>query len=171
MEEIEEFYNKLKDKKYGWHDKNNKLHRKLSDGNFTKNFKMKKLKDIEERHHAICWEMCELERDFFKKRKIKHKVIFMVSREDKKYYCHTFLVFYLDGYWYYFEASWDRMKGVHKYKKLEDIFEYLKDNFSDFMKKDDYDRSKISFYEYRRPLFVKSCNMFYFHCMHSKKVY
>ena len=36
------------------------------------------LKNIEKTNHAICWEMCELQRKYFKKRKIKHKTIFSV---------------------------------------------------------------------------------------------
>lgn len=171
MKEVKKFYNELLTKKYGWHDKKDKLHRKLSDGNFTKNYKMQSLKKAKERRHVICWEMCELEREFFKKNKIKHKVIFMLSREDNKYYCHTFTAFFMNKNWYHFEASWDNKKGIHKYNSLEEMLDYLKDNFSDFVKKEDYDRNKISFHEYRRPRFVKSCNMFYFHCMHSKKIY
>ena len=170
MKDIKKFYNEIKDIKYGWHDKDGKLYKKLTTGNFIKDFRMQKLKDIKKSNYAICWELCELEREYFKKRKIEHKVIFVLSREDDKYYCHTFLVFKPHKHYYYFEASWDKHKGIHKYNSLEEILDFFKNNFSDFIGKKKYDKNKIYFYEYKKPRFIRRCNPFYYYCMHSKKI-
>lgn len=170
MDEIEEFYESVKDIKYGWHDRENRVFKHLSDANFTKSFRMQKVKDIRKSGYAICWEMCELEREFFRKKKLDYKTIFILSREDGKNICHTFLVFKYNYHWFWFEASWDKMKGIHKYNSLEELLNYVKNNFSDFVKKKDYDRDKIRFYEYRKPYFIRSCNLFYFHCMRGKKI-
>ncbi len=170
MKEIKKFYNDIKDIKYGWHDKDGKVHTNLKEGNFVKDYRRQKTKDIINNKYAICWELCELERNYFKKRKIEYKTIFVLSREDGKYYCHTFLVFKPHKHYYYFEASWRKHKGIHKYNSLEEILEFFRNNFSDFIGKKKYDKDKIYFYEYKKPLFIRKCNPFYFFCMHSKKI-
>lgn len=170
MKEIEEFYNSIENIKYGWHNKNGQVFKKLRDGNFVKDYRRQKTRNIKKSGYAICWEMCELERNFFKEKRINHKTIFALSREDNKYFCHTFLIFEYKSNWYHFEVSWDKMKGIHKYKSIDEILEFIKNNFSDFVNKKEYDKDKISFYEYKKPLFIRSCNLFYFYCMHSKKI-
>ena len=93
MQKIKELYSELKDINYGWIDKNKQIHTNLAKGNFKKNYRMQSLKEIKKTNHAICWEMCELERLYFKKNKIKHKVIFAILKTQKRKPCHTFLVF------------------------------------------------------------------------------
>lgn len=169
QEKIKKFYQDLKDIRYGWHDRNNTLHKHLSDGNFKKEYKMQKISKIKESNHAICWEMCELERQFFKQEKIHHKVIFALLQGNKKFPCHTFLIYEDNGKWYWFEASWDKKKGIHEYASLVELLDYIRNNFYDFVKSE-YDPQKINFYEYKKPFKRMSCNLFYFHCMHGRKI-
>ena len=74
MKEIEEFYNRLLKIKYGWHDKEGRLHQKIEPQIFAKEYKMQAYNKIEESGYAICWELCELERHFFNK--VVAKIIF-----------------------------------------------------------------------------------------------
>ena len=46
MRSIKKFYEDIKDIKYGWHEKNGLLHEKLTEGNFAKDYKMQKIKNI-----------------------------------------------------------------------------------------------------------------------------
>lgn len=170
MQKIRELYNELESINYGWIDKNKQLHTNLAEGNFKKNYRMQRIKDIKTTNHAICWEMCELERLYFKKNKIKHKVIFAILKTQKRMPCHTFLVFENNNKWYWFEASWNNQKGIHEYNNLKELLDYIKSNFKDFTKKD-YNPAEIEFYEYKRPFLRKiNCNLFYFHCLHGKKI-
>lgn len=170
IKEIKKFYNELKNIKYGWHDKRGNLYEHLTDGNFKKDYRMQKISDIKKNNHAICWEMCELERKYFKEHKISHKTIFAILKDNKKMPCHTFLVFEKENKWYWFESSWNNQKGIHEYTSLEEILDYIKNNFSDFTK-EKYNPSSIEFYEYKKPLIRKiSCNLFYLHCLYSKKI-
>lgn len=169
QQKVKKFYEQIKTIKYGWHDKKNILHEHLSDGNFKKQYRMQKISKIQKSNHAICWEMCELERKFFQKEKINHKVIFAILQEHKKFPCHTFLVYEEEGIWYWFEASWDKKKGIHKYESLEALLDYIRNNFHDFVKSE-YDPQKIAFYEYKKPFIRMNCNLFYFHCMKGKKI-
>lgn len=169
MKDIKKFYNDIKDINYGWYDKKGNLHKKLKGENFSKLYCMQKVNKIKENNYAICWEMCELEREYFKKRKIIYKTIFVILQEDKRYPCHTFLAFNLNDKWYWFEASWNNKKGIHEYNSLEDLCNYIKDNFHDFAGKD-YNPEKIEFYEYQKPPIRLNCNLFYYYCLHSKKL-
>lgn len=170
MKKIKQFYDELNNINYGWHDKNNKLHLHLNEGNFKKNYRMQKVDEIKNTNYAICWEMCELERLYFLKNKIPHKVIFAILKNHKKLPCHTFLVFTNNNKWYWFECSWNNQKGIHEYNSLEEILTYIKNNFTDFTKTK-YNPNDIEFYEYKRPLLKRiNCNLFYFHCLRGKKI-
>lgn len=170
MKEIKDFYDSLNNIKYGWHDKQGRVFTSLKDGNFTKNFWMQKVSNIKKSGYAICWEMCELERDYFKSKQIDYKTIFALSREDNKYFCHTFLIFKYDNSWYWFESSWERMKGIHQYKTIDEILNFIRNHFSDFVHKKNYDKNLINFYEYKKPYFIRRCHLFYVHCMHGMKI-
>ena len=169
MINIKKFYNDIKDIKYGWHTKNGQLHEKLTEGNFSKDYKMQSIKNIEKTNHAICWEMCELQRKYFKKRKIKHKTIFAVLKKHRKLPCHTLSVFNYNNKWYWFEASWQNQKGIHEYNSLSEILDFFRNNFEDFTK-GEYDKSNMEFYSYLKPPIRFNCNLFYFWCLHSRKL-
>ncbi len=168
MEDIESFFNSIKNIKYGWQDKRGNFHASLKDGNFKKDYKMQKTDDILKNNYAICWEMCELQRKFFKEKHLKVKNIFVMLKNSHGE-CHTFTVFYLNNYWYWFEASWEKQKGIHQFNSLAEILDFYRDNFSDFAKKG-YDKKNLVFYEYAKPLFRYNCNWFYYHCCLGKKI-
>lgn len=169
MREIKKFYDEISKIKYGWYDKNGNLHKGLQEGNFQKEYRMQSISKILENKYAICWEMCELERSYFKKKKIPYKTIFALLKNNKKFPCHTFLVFKKDQKWYWLEASWERKKGIHEYNSLQEILTYFKENFTDFTKCE-YNKEDIVFYEYKKPKLKMTCNLFYFHCIHSKEI-
>lgn len=169
MKDIKRFFQEIKDINYGWYDKKGNLHKKLKGENFVKLYRMQNIKSIKKNNHAICWEMCELEREYFSKRNIPYKTLFIILRREKGYPCHTLLTFNKNNKYYWFEASWDKKKGIHEYNTLEELYDYIKYNFQDFAGKD-YDPEKIEIYEYKKPPLRLNCNLYYFYCMHSKRV-
>ena len=119
MKEIEEFYNRLLKIKYGWHDKEGRLHPKIEPQIFAREYKMQPYNKIEESGYAICWELCELERHFFNKHKIENHTIMAVIKNKKGGSpCHTFTTITVDDQMYWFEASWEGQKGI---RKISDI--------------------------------------------------
>ena len=136
MRSIKNFYEEIKDIKYGWHDKKGNLHEKLTDGNFAKQYKMQKTKDIKNSGYAICWELCELQRKYFKKRQIKHKTIFVILKKDRRLPCHTFSIINYNNKWYWFETSWENQKGIHEFNSIPEILDFYRENFRDFTKGD-----------------------------------
>ncbi len=62
-EEIKKYFMRLSQMKYGWHDKKGKFHAHLKEGNFFKDFYFQTNEEIQKTSSAICWEICELERE------------------------------------------------------------------------------------------------------------
>lgn len=171
MKSIEKLYKELSSYGYGWYDKEGKLHVGLKDGLFLKNYRMQEIDEVKRHKNSICWDLCEVERDYFKNRDFPYMVVFGVNRKMKNNPCHTFLVFKNNGKYYWFEASWKLMKGVREYNSLEELFEDFKNSFSDFVKGKEYNKDDIEFFKYKKPRNRIGCNGFYIHCMYfSKKV-
>jgi hypothetical protein len=56
--------------------------------------------------YGVCWDVTELERDWFAKNGYEHKTVFMMfDEEDRGLPTHTYLAFKKDGKWYWFEHS------------------------------------------------------------------
>jgi hypothetical protein len=169
MKQIRKFNKELSKIKYGWYDKEGKLHESLKDGNFSKNYRMQYIEDVKKHKSSICWDLCEVEREYFKKKKYSFMTVFAVLKKYKKKPCHTFLVFKDKGKYYWFESSWDKMKGVREYNSLEELFDEVRNNFEDFTKNKDFNKEEIEFYKYKKPKDKIGCNGFYIHCMYFGK--
>ncbi len=158
MKEVEQFYNRLLKINYGWHDKSGNLHTKIDTKIFANEFKMQQYNKVEESGHAICWEMCELERHFFDEHRIEnHTIMAVIKKENGGCPCHTFITIILDGQLYWFEASWIGQKGIRKFKDINELKNFIRYNFQDFAKKS-YDPDAIEFIEYGNPT---DCTDFY----------
>lgn len=163
--EIEEFNNKLNNVSYGWYDKEKKLHKTIKkEDNFIDNFIMQTIEEINETNYAICWDLCEVERKFFKDNKIPFITILAIINDGIKMPNHTFLVYKNDNKYYWFESSWGSMKGIWEYYNLEDLFYDIKNNFVDFAKTK-YDKNSIEFYEYDNVPQEANCKTFLNHCL------
>lgn len=165
MRQVERLCKELSGYGYGWYDKEGKLHVGLKDGLFLKNYRMQEIEDVKRHKNSICWDLCEVERDYFKKREFPYMVVFGVNKKMKNNPCHTFLIFKNNGKYYWFESSWELMKGVREYNSLEELFDDFKDNFSSFTRGKEYNRDDIEFYKYRKPRKRIGCNGFYMHCL------
>ncbi len=171
MQDIEKFSKKLCKMGYGWYDEEGKLHEGLREGDFVKNYRMQSADEVKNHKNAICWDLCELEREYFSSRKIPFMTVFAVNKYMKNKPNHTFTIFKNNGKYYWFEASWDFMKGVREYYSLEDLFQDFRRNFTNFVKGRPYVTEDIKFYCYKKPKARLGCNAFYIHCMYfSKKI-
>lgn len=79
-------------------------------------------------NHGVCWDKVELERYWFEKNKYNYKTIFIhfEMEEENEYPSHTFLVFEKENKWYWFEHSFLKHRGIHKYEKLNELIEDVK---------------------------------------------
>jgi hypothetical protein len=69
------------------------LHESLKDGDFAKDYRMQYVDEVKRHKSSICWDLCEVERDFFRKTDYPFMTVFAVLKNYKKNPCHTFLVF------------------------------------------------------------------------------
>mgnify|MGYP003301312768 CR=1 FL=1 len=169
MKKIEKFNKELCKIKYGWYDKEGRLHESLKEGNFGKNYRMQYIDEVKRHKSAICWDLCEVEREFFKKTDYQFITVFAVLKKFKRKPCHTFLIFKEKDKYCWFEASWSKMKGIRKYDSLEELFDDVRNNFGEFTKCKDYNKEEIEFYKYGKPRDRIGCNGFYIHCMYFGK--
>lgn len=167
MKDILEFYNSIKNIKYGWHDKHGKVHENLKD--YRELYVLSDENTVLRDNHAVCWEMCEIQRHFFNKHNIENKTIFAYLQNSRNNACHTFSVFTLNNKWYWFEASWINKKGIHEFNSLEDILEYYRNNFEDFAKTE-YNKEDLLFFEYDNIKTGMNTDEFYNHCLNSKAI-
>lgn len=171
MRQVEKLCRELSKFEYGWYDKKGKLHVGLKDGKFLELYRMQYTDEVKRHKNSICWDLCEVEREYFEKRDFPFMTVFAVNMKMKRKPNHTFLVFKNNGKYYWFEASWEAMKGVREYDSLEELFDDFRDNFGDFVKGRTYEKKDIKFYRYKKPREKIGCNGFYIHCMYfSKKI-
>ena len=145
MKSIQDFFHEIRNIGYGWHDKDGNVHESLKGS--KEGMILQDTQTILEDNHAVCWEMCELQRDFFKQSNIEYKNIFVYLNDPNHFACHTFSIFKHQDRWFWFEASWLTKKGIHEFDSIKEIFDYFRNNFEDFAR-GKYDKDKIEFLEY-----------------------
>ena len=91
MKEIFEFYNEIKDIRYGWHDKDGNIHESLK--GHKEKFIQQDVDTILKDRYAICVEMCEVQREFFNKHQIDNKTIMIYLETKKELYVIHFQFF------------------------------------------------------------------------------
>ncbi|MDO5569459.1 MAG: hypothetical protein Q4G04_05060 [bacterium] len=165
MDAIIKFFDQLSSIKYGWYDQNNNLHEDLKGNIFYEQYQMQLPSQIIANNHAICFDICELEREFFIKQKIPFVTILALLENDNKYPCHTFLIFKLNNKYYWFEASWQDKKAIHQYNDVKSILLCIKENFHYFTKDKKYNQKNIAFYCYSKPKININCQDFFNHCL------
>lgn len=104
--------------------------------------------------YGVCWDVAELERDWFSKHDYKFKVFFMMFAKDTEndLPTHTFLAFEDKGKWYWFEHAFAAHRGIHEYTSLETLIADVKNKQFDYAIKhssateDDYESLKVCEY-------------------------
>ena len=91
----------------------------------------------------------------------------MVQLNYKNNYpTHSFLIYKDKDKYTWFEASWSDMKGLRSYNSIKELFDDIRNNFHKFIKTNDFDKEKLEFYAYKKPLFRVNCNQFYINAMY-----
>ncbi len=166
---IKEIYDKYKDIKYGWYDKNGELHDHIYEG-FLAKFKMQTTEELKQRRIGMCWEMVELFRDELAKKGIESESYFFCLFE-KGYHSHSILVVPCNGKYYWLETSLAPFNKINVYDSLEEIFNTIIDNYHLVVLKDGtFDKKHIRVFNYKKPKDGISCTQFYFHCFGAKRM-
>lgn len=168
MDFIERIDNKMQNIKYGWLDKNGNRHEKLT--GFGEQYMLQLPDQLEKSQLGVCWDQVELERKLFADEKVKVRTFFIVHYDDDKCPTHTFLLFKHDGKTYWYDHSWNSMRGLHQYDDVDGALKDIKAKFIDDVLCREYNPDNLVVYEYTAPNKNLSCPEFYAHCEKGKKV-
>jgi len=77
---------------------------------------------------GTCWDLVEVERQWFSNHNFTIRTFFMYFKLDKQnnYPCHTFLVFIQNKKYFWFEYSWGSERGIHEYNTLNHLINDVK---------------------------------------------
>lgn len=106
---------------------------------------------------GTCWDQVELERKWFKGHKFEFVTIFawFEKNEPNNYPTHTFLAFQGDNKWYWFENSFVKCRGIHKFDTLEQLVKTVNKNQLKYAIKSgvakEQDKVLIKNYIYEKP--------------------
>lgn len=107
--------------------------------------------------YGTCWDQVELERKWFTDHNYQYKTIFMwfeVNEPNNKP-THTFLIYFENGKWYWFEHSFGVNRGIHEFTSEEVLIEYVKNKQLEFAMQTGRaikeDINLIRCYEYSKP--------------------
>lgn len=158
-----EIMNLMENINYGYLDKDGCKHDDVNKL-FSSNYILQSPSEVIKNKVGVCWDQVELERYYFKNHDINIKTYFIVHYDNDKCPTHTFLTYVKDGLFYYFEHSWERFKGIHKYNSLKDLLMNVKNNFIKYELKNNYIEDNLIIREYSNPKYHLNVQEFYKHC-------
>lgn len=170
MENVELLLKEMSNIEYGWIDKTGyKYINKIAKNKFITDWYLQKPQEIKKTQIGICWDQVEYERNFFETHKIKHKCIFMIYEDGIKNPMHTFLIFKDKNKYYWFENTYNNVKGIISFDNLKDCIEKVK---YEFKKENALEEigEKLYLYVYEKPEYEISAEEFVNHCISSLKV-
>lgn len=151
----------MSDIEYGWVDKNNQK-RMIADEAYSDNYLLQTPKEVIKNKIGVCWDQVELERYYFKGYDIK--TYFIVHYDGGKCPTHTFLTFKKNNQYYWFEHSWEKYRGIHKYDTLKELLIDVKSKFIKTELHCDCVLDNLIIREYSKPKYHISVQEFYKHC-------
>lgn len=165
--EPEEIMKLIDEIEYGWIDIYNNKNYKV-DNKFSDNYKLQSPDEIKKNKIGVCWDQVELERYYFKNSGYKINTYIIVHYDNDKCPSHTFLVYERDDFYYWFEHSWERFKGIYKYKNINELLYDVKNKFIKFELDNQFNENNLILREYKKPKFNISTKEFYKHCENGK---
>lgn len=148
---------------YGWMDNEGNKH-KIIDNSYSDNYILQSPKEIIKNKVGVCWDQVELERYYFKGNIWNIRTYFIVHYDNDKYPTHTFLTFEKNNKYYWFEHSWEKLKGIHEYSSLEDLLIDVRNKFIKYELNNNYNKNNLCIYYYKKPNFHINALDFYKHC-------
>lgn len=165
----EEVMNRMEDISYGWMDKYGNINNEV-DESFSDNYILQSPKEIIDSKVGVCWDQVELERYLFKKNMEELKTYFICNYDGNKCPTHTFLTYKKDNNYYWFEHSWSKYKGIHKFNSIKDLLMDVNSKFIESEAGNEYNEKNILIREYSKPNPGLNVQEFYKHCEKEKVI-
>lgn len=153
--------------KYGWLDKNNKIHIDDFD-NFSSDYILQSPDEVEKNKVGVCWDQVEFERKFFENYD-SVRTFFIVHFDGDKCPTHTFLTYRKGNKYYWFEHSWEIFREIREYDSIDKLLMDVKNKFIDIELNNEYDSDNLFIFEYTKPKYNITVQEFYEHCSNGIK--
>lgn len=174
---MKEIANKILDKmnniKYGFVDKDRNVY--LDDNSewssiFSSKYYLKDPVFLIEDKYGVCWDQVELERYYFNNNGIEVKTYFIISYDNRTYPTHTFLTYREENKFVWFEHSWKKYKGIHKYNTEYELLDDVKNKYKEFLINNHMENDDVIIYEYSKPNYNMDVLEFMKHCENGLKL-
>lgn len=137
--------------------------------NMNKLYKLRLGDDFVKNKYGVCWDFCEFERAFFEEAKIPHECYFYISflNREKSGPTHTFLLFYQNNKWHWFEYSWQKYRGIWEYETKKDALKDILEKFINY-----YNRNiqNVEIYRTKKVRSRLDAYNFIEHCLNGEKI-
>ncbi len=160
---------KLKGIEYGWMDIDKNVYKNVDKG-FKKKYVLANPEETLTNGVGTCFDLVEVERQYFKNLDLKFNTYFMIYYESKRIYTHTFIVYEENEKFYWLEASWDKNRGIHEFMSLYDLLTTVRSEFIKFHNIKFMDMDYLCVYKYKKPKFHIGLKEFYKHCENGENV-
>lgn len=124
LTDLKKLYNKIKDYKYGALDTNGKI---IPWDNTPRIFNLYRTltpEQFKRSRGGICFDYAAYEYSYLVEQGYVPSVFF-ITPSPKPYQTHSFVVLKADLQYYYIEASFLKIAGVHAFDTLEDVFDFV----------------------------------------------
>ena len=111
---------------------------------------------------GINFDLVELERDILSTRDVDLRTYLMMSSNKDEDNSHAFLVYKDDKYYYWYEYSWLKYRGIHRYNNKENLFRDILNKYSKVINCEVED---IKLYMYDKPRYGINYNKFIRHVL------
>ena len=137
--------------------------------NMDKYYKLRLGEDLIRSGYGVCWDVCELERDFLISAHIPHECYFLESfvSRDEGGPTHTFALYQENGKWYWFEYTWLYYRGIHEFDTKQQALKDIYNKYVDF-----YDRKLYDIKLYKTDKVCRRLDTYEFveHCLGGEKI-
>lgn len=112
---------------------------------------------------GVCWDQAIFEQYVFNKIIHKKSRFYYIVQDNPMSGTHTFIIYEDKGKKYYFENSYERIRGIYEVDDLQDIFDFIIEN----MRKEQKDKG-VRVYEVNKDLtkftnnFTENCDIISF---------
>ena len=165
----EEIMNIMNDIQYGFIDNKNNIHNTVHN-QLDDNYILQRPDEVLSNKIGLCWDQVELERYLFRGNIFPTESYFLIYYSPTISFNHTFLIYQKENHYYWFEHSFEKYRGIHKYKSKDELFKDVMDKFINYYLDDNISYSDLALFYYKKPKYHISHQEFVRHCTSSLKI-
>jgi len=135
---------------------------------FYYNYKLQSPEELYKNKVGVCWDQVELERYVFENKIHLSCKTYYIICNNKESTTHTFLVYVYQDDLYYFENSFEKYRGIYKFKDINSIIKFIIKNMKNAEKNKKYNEFKV--YGYEKPEYGIGAKEFMEHCENGMRI-